>query len=294
MSRDTVTRTLRTIVVLVIQRHHLMFQYDNGRLHVASICTQFLEAENVPVLPWPVFSPDMSPIEHVWEALDWRVRQCVLVPPIFSNFSQPLKWDNIPQATINSLINSMWRSCKWWSHQILTLFFLIHAPTFFYVSVTKRCISAFPVIWTALKNVAFIFLFSIYTVTKPLLHTSCYFFKRYDDVSITKDLETTLPAWRRNKVEQSKYLVSWDLVFLPHHWDCNGLSLLRIRAFKYTNRHRRLSRRATICWIAAICCIIVVPLTSDNGLAFIVFQVFPMCTDKIKPNRALWLLYKWS
>jgi hypothetical protein len=29
--------------------------------------------------------------------------------PISSNFVQPLKWDNIPQATINSLNNSMRR-----------------------------------------------------------------------------------------------------------------------------------------------------------------------------------------
>ena len=45
----------------------------------------------VPVLPWPAHSLDMSPIEHVWDALDWRVRQCVPVPPISSNFAQPLK-----------------------------------------------------------------------------------------------------------------------------------------------------------------------------------------------------------
>ncbi len=33
---------------------------------VARICTQFLEAKNIPVLAWPAYSPDMSPIEHVW------------------------------------------------------------------------------------------------------------------------------------------------------------------------------------------------------------------------------------
>jgi hypothetical protein len=32
--------------------------------------------------------------------------------PISNNFVQPLKeWDNIPQATINSLINPMRRGC---------------------------------------------------------------------------------------------------------------------------------------------------------------------------------------
>ncbi len=61
---------LRPIVVPFIHDHHLMLQYDNARPHVARICTQFLEAENIPVLAWPAYSPDMSPIEHVWDVLD--------------------------------------------------------------------------------------------------------------------------------------------------------------------------------------------------------------------------------
>ncbi len=77
------------------------------------ICTQFLEAENIPVLAWPAYSSDMSPIEHVWDALDWRIRQSVPVP---ANIQQLLtaieeEWTNIPQATINNLINSMRRRC---------------------------------------------------------------------------------------------------------------------------------------------------------------------------------------
>ena len=47
---------------------------------VARLCTQFLEAENIPVLAWPAYSLDMSPIEHVWDALDWCIRQHVPVP----------------------------------------------------------------------------------------------------------------------------------------------------------------------------------------------------------------------
>ncbi len=45
-----------------------------SRPHVARICTQFLEAENIPVLAWPAYLLDRSPIEHVWDALD----RCVL------------------------------------------------------------------------------------------------------------------------------------------------------------------------------------------------------------------------
>ncbi len=38
------------IVVPFIHDHHLMLQHDNARPHVARICTQLLEAENIPAL----------------------------------------------------------------------------------------------------------------------------------------------------------------------------------------------------------------------------------------------------
>jgi hypothetical protein len=45
---------LRLIVTLSFNRHHhLMFQHDNTLPQVSRVCTQFLEAENFPVLPWP-------------------------------------------------------------------------------------------------------------------------------------------------------------------------------------------------------------------------------------------------
>ncbi len=64
---------LMLIVVPFIHNHHLMLQHDNARPHVERIYTQFLEAENIPVLAWPAYSTDMSPIEHVWDALDQRI-----------------------------------------------------------------------------------------------------------------------------------------------------------------------------------------------------------------------------
>ncbi len=100
---------LRPIVVPFIHDHHLMLQHDNARPHVARICTQFLEAENIPVLAWPAYSPDMSPIEHVWDALDRRIRQRVPVPANIQQLRTAIEeeWTNIPQATINNLTNSI-------------------------------------------------------------------------------------------------------------------------------------------------------------------------------------------
>jgi hypothetical protein len=86
-----------------------MFHYDNARPHVAKICTQFLEAENVPVFPWPAFSPDMSPIELLWDALDPCILQRVPVHACIQQLRTAIEeeWDNIPLATINLLIHSM-------------------------------------------------------------------------------------------------------------------------------------------------------------------------------------------
>ncbi len=105
-------KILRPIVVPFSHEHHLMLQHVNAQPHVARICTQFLEAENIPVLAWPVYSPDMSPIEHVWDALDRRIRQRVPVPANIQQLCTAIEeeWTNIQQATINNLINPMrWR-----------------------------------------------------------------------------------------------------------------------------------------------------------------------------------------
>ncbi len=90
----------RLIVVPFIHDHHLMLQHDNARPHVARICTQFLEAENIPVLAWPAYSLDMSPIEHVWDALDRLIRQRVPVPDNIQQLCTAIEeeWTNIPQS----------------------------------------------------------------------------------------------------------------------------------------------------------------------------------------------------
>ncbi len=60
-----------------------------------------------------LYSLDMSPIEHVWDALDRCIRQRVPVPANIQQLHTAIEeeWTNIHQATINNLINSMWRRC---------------------------------------------------------------------------------------------------------------------------------------------------------------------------------------
>jgi hypothetical protein len=113
MHRDQCDELLGPFVMLFICRYHLVFQRDNARPHVARICTQFLEDEIVPVLPWPAYSPDMSPVEHVRDAPDRHVWQRVPISTYIQQLHTAIggEWHNIPHAPINSLINSMWRRC---------------------------------------------------------------------------------------------------------------------------------------------------------------------------------------
>ncbi|UYV82472.1 hypothetical protein LAZ67_21002364 [Cordylochernes scorpioides] len=48
-----------------------LYQQDNARPHTARISQQALQ--DVQILPWPPYSPDLSPIEHVWDIIGRRL-----------------------------------------------------------------------------------------------------------------------------------------------------------------------------------------------------------------------------
>jgi len=52
------------------------FQQDNAQCHKTRIILNwFLEHENeFTVLKWPPQSPDINPIEHVWDVVEWKLR----------------------------------------------------------------------------------------------------------------------------------------------------------------------------------------------------------------------------
>ena len=69
-----VSQILQPEAVTFLQKHGpAILMHDNSRPHVARICRQFLNRNVVNVLPWPVVSPDMNPIEHIWDYLGRKV-----------------------------------------------------------------------------------------------------------------------------------------------------------------------------------------------------------------------------
>ena len=66
---------LRAVAVPLVQQRNLILQQDNARPHVARVCQDFLANNNIASLAWPPYSPDLIPIEHMWDELDRRVRK---------------------------------------------------------------------------------------------------------------------------------------------------------------------------------------------------------------------------
>ena len=98
-----------TLTHLRRRRHGpAILMHDNARPHVARICRQFLNRNNVNVLPWPAVSPDMNPIEHIWAYLCRKVRARGNVHNLRDLENALIQeWNNIPNVVIRRYVRSM-------------------------------------------------------------------------------------------------------------------------------------------------------------------------------------------
>ncbi|GFW56410.1 hypothetical protein TNCV_2089171 [Trichonephila clavipes] len=79
------------------------------------------------LLPWPAYSPDMSPTEHVWDLVGRRLARDPRSAAIKDELLLRIQttWNSLPQADIQNLFDSMSRriaeliATQGWLHQIL-------------------------------------------------------------------------------------------------------------------------------------------------------------------------------
>ncbi|GFX29049.1 transposable element Tcb2 transposase [Trichonephila clavipes] len=107
---------LRPIVVpyAAANADDFILMNDNCRPHRANLVEDFLFKEGIVRMEWPACSPDMNPIEHVWDALGRRVAGRQPPPQILQELERALleEWARIPQLVINSFIDSMPQRCS--------------------------------------------------------------------------------------------------------------------------------------------------------------------------------------
>ncbi|GFT46787.1 transposable element Tcb2 transposase [Trichonephila clavipes] len=87
---------------------------DNARPHQTPAVEELLESEDITRMDWPAYSPDLNPIEHVWDALGRRIAARLHHS---ENTQQPKQmlieeWVLLPQEMLHQLVLSMRRRCE--------------------------------------------------------------------------------------------------------------------------------------------------------------------------------------
>ncbi|GFU62477.1 transposable element Tcb1 transposase [Trichonephila clavipes] len=91
-----------------------LFMDDNARPHHANIVDECLQSEDITRMYWPAYSPNLNPIEHVWDILDKQIVAHQPLPTCLPKLRKALldEWCNIPQDQIVNSILNIPRRCK--------------------------------------------------------------------------------------------------------------------------------------------------------------------------------------
>ncbi|GFT28326.1 transposable element Tc1 transposase [Trichonephila clavipes] len=76
-----------------------LFMDDNAPCHRTVAAEQLLESEDIERMDWPARSPNLNPIEHVWDSLGRRLAALILPPVTIRELRLALQdeWTSMPQ-----------------------------------------------------------------------------------------------------------------------------------------------------------------------------------------------------
>ncbi|GFX43524.1 transposable element Tcb2 transposase [Trichonephila clavipes] len=91
-----------------------LFMDDNAPCHLTVAAEQLLESEDIERMYCPARSPNLNPLEHVWDLLGKCLAARTLPPVTIRKLRLALQdeWAAMPQQLIDTLILSMGRRCE--------------------------------------------------------------------------------------------------------------------------------------------------------------------------------------
>ena len=100
---------LSTVEFYELDRAKLIFQQDNDPKHTSKKASKWFQQNKVNVLKWPAQSPDLNPIEHLWQHLKRQLNAYEVPPAGVHELWERLEveWNRIPKEVCRNLIESM-------------------------------------------------------------------------------------------------------------------------------------------------------------------------------------------
>ena len=104
---DILKRNLRPSTDQLGLTGNYIFQQDNDPKHTSHNARLYLLYNTPGQLKFPAQSPDLNPIEHLWEVLERRLREHHARSKSHLQELLQLEWEKIPTETVRNLVASM-------------------------------------------------------------------------------------------------------------------------------------------------------------------------------------------
>ena len=102
------------IVAKYFLEREFIFQEDNAPIHKAKKVKYYMSNNNIDVLPWPAYSPDLNPIENCWAAIKQKLQKEIHLVTSSDDLGARVQkiWSELSSSYIKGLYESMPRRLR--------------------------------------------------------------------------------------------------------------------------------------------------------------------------------------
>jgi DDE superfamily endonuclease len=99
---------METIQWYGLDKEEIIFQQDNASCHTASRIKKWFQTNGIKVMTWPAQSPDLNPIEHLWDHIKRKLKDLLPAGDLDQLWEQVQDiWNAIDKDTCFRLVRSM-------------------------------------------------------------------------------------------------------------------------------------------------------------------------------------------